>query len=77
MASQNTDILLIGGGVMSVTLASLISQLDGSRSITLVEQAGQLGDESSEAWNNAGTGHQKTPVRETVVAKQKLNQRLK
>ncbi|MDX1817756.1 MAG: malate dehydrogenase (quinone) [Marinobacter sp.] len=57
MASQNTDILLIGGGVMSVTLASLISQLDGSRSITLVEQAGQLGDESSEAWNNAGTGH--------------------
>lgn len=57
MASQKTDILLIGGGVMSVTLATLLSQLDGSRSITLAEQAGELGSESSDAWNNAGTGH--------------------
>lgn len=57
MASYDTDILLIGGGVMSVTMASLISQLDSSRSITLVEQGEQLAGESSDAWNNAGTGH--------------------
>lgn len=57
MASEHTDILLIGGGVMSVTLASLISQLDPSRTITLVEQSSQLATESSDAWNNAGTGH--------------------
>lgn len=57
MASFDTDVLLIGGGVMSITLASLISQLDSSRSMTLVEQGRQLAGESSDAWNNAGTGH--------------------
>ncbi|WP_372957734.1 malate:quinone oxidoreductase, partial [Marinobacter sp.] len=57
MAKEHTDVLLIGGGVMSVTLASLISRLDPSRTITLVEQASQLATESSDAWNNAGTGH--------------------
>ncbi|MGC8119896.1 malate dehydrogenase (quinone) [Marinobacter sp. VGCF2001] len=57
MVGFDTDILLIGGGVMSVTLASLIHQLDSSRSITLVEQGDQLAGESSDAWNNAGTGH--------------------
>ncbi|MDX1587772.1 MAG: malate dehydrogenase (quinone) [Oleiphilaceae bacterium] len=57
MATQHTDILLIGGGIMSLTLATLIARLDGSRSMTLVEQSGQLGEESSDAWNNAGTGH--------------------
>lgn len=57
MASHHTDILMIGGGIMSVTLASLINRLDGTRSITVAEQSGQLGEESSDAWNNAGTGH--------------------
>lgn len=57
MSSQHTDVLLIGGGVMSVTLAALIAELDASRTITLVEQSGQLATESSDAWNNAGTGH--------------------
>lgn len=57
MAIHHTDILMIGGGIMSVTLASLINRLDSSRSITLAEQSGQLGEESSDAWNNAGTGH--------------------
>ncbi|SFR61601.1 malate dehydrogenase (quinone) [Marinobacter daqiaonensis] len=57
MAIHHTDILMIGGGIMSVTLASLIARLDSSRSITLAEQSGQLGEESSDAWNNAGTGH--------------------
>lgn len=42
---------------MSATLATLIAELDGSRSLTLVEQATELGRESSDAWNNAGTGH--------------------
>ncbi|MFC4260944.1 malate dehydrogenase (quinone) [Marinobacter lacisalsi] len=57
MSSQHTDVLLIGGGVMSVTLASLIAELDTSRTITVVEQSSQLAPESSDAWNNAGTGH--------------------
>lgn len=57
MSGQHTDVLLVGGGVMSVTLATLIAELDPSRSITLVEQSRHLATESSDAWNNAGTGH--------------------
>lgn len=57
MATQKVDVLLIGGGIMGTTLATLISELDDTRSILLVEQDKQLGRESSDAWNNAGTGH--------------------
>lgn len=52
-----TDVLMIGGGIMSATLATLVSELDNTRSMTLVEQAERFGNESSDAWNNAGTGH--------------------
>lgn len=48
---------MVGGGIMSATLATLVTELDNSRSITLVEQSEQFGSESSDAWNNAGTGH--------------------
>lgn len=57
MAMHETDILLIGGGIMSKTLAMLVTQLDPSRHVTLVEQASELATESTHAWNNAGTGH--------------------
>ena len=57
MTIHKTDILLIGGGIMSKTLAMLVTQLDPSRQITLVEQAASLATESTHAWNNAGTGH--------------------
>lgn len=57
MPYQRIDTLLIGGGIMSVTLASLIHQLDPSRHLLLVEQADRLAPESSDAFNNAGTGH--------------------
>ena len=54
---KKTDVLMIGGGIMSVSLATLIAELDSSRSLMLVEQGHELGLESSDAWNNAGTGH--------------------
>ncbi len=57
MTMHKTDVLLIGGGIMSKTLAMLVTQLDASRHITLVEQAATLATESTHAWNNAGTGH--------------------
>ncbi|OOZ17053.1 malate:quinone oxidoreductase [Solemya velum gill symbiont] len=57
MTMHKTDVLLIGGGIMSKTLAMLVTQLDPSRHVTLVEQAAKLGTESTHAWNNAGTGH--------------------
>ena len=57
MTTHKTDILLVGGGIMSKTLAMLVTKLDPSRHITLVEQAAKLATESTYAWNNAGTGH--------------------
>lgn len=54
---KKTDVLMIGGGIMSVSLATLIAELDTSRTLTLVEQDAELGRESTDAWNNAGTGH--------------------
>ncbi|MCH8498588.1 MAG: malate dehydrogenase (quinone) [Marinobacter sp.] len=57
MRTPKADVVLIGGGIMSTTLAMLIHSLDPSRRIVLLEQASQLGLESSDGWNNAGTGH--------------------
>ncbi len=53
----STDILLVGAGAMSATLASMLRQLDPSLSITMVERLGKPLQESSDGWNNAGTGH--------------------
>lgn len=53
----NTDILLVGGGIMSATLATLLHQLQPELSITLIDQLDDIALESSEALNNAGTGH--------------------
>lgn len=51
------DIALIGGGVVSATLATLLSQLEPSWTIEVVERLDAVGLESSDPWNNAGTGH--------------------
>lgn len=56
-ASQTTDVLLVGAGIMSATLASLLNQLNPDLSIHLIEQLPDIALESSDAWNNAGTGH--------------------
>ncbi|MGO2004992.1 malate:quinone oxidoreductase [Arthrobacter rhombi] len=55
--SSNVDIALIGGGVMSATLGTLIKQLEPSWDIALFENLDQAGQEASDPWNNAGTGH--------------------
>ena len=51
------DVLLIGAGVMSATLAVLLKELDPNLKIELHEVLGSAAQESSNAWNNAGTGH--------------------
>jgi malate dehydrogenase (quinone) len=51
------DIVLIGAGVMSATLAMLIKQLWPHKSIAIFEKLDKIAAESSDAWNNAGTGH--------------------
>lgn len=55
--AENIDILLIGGGVMSATLATLLSQLAPELQILMVERQDAVATESTDAWNNAGTGH--------------------
>jgi malate dehydrogenase (quinone) len=55
--AESVDVVLIGGGIMSATLGSLISQLEPDWSIRVYERLGEVAQESSNAWNNAGTGH--------------------
>ena len=51
------DIVLIGAGIMSSTLGVFLKELQPSLSITMFETLEDCALESSEAWNNAGTGH--------------------
>lgn len=59
MSGQATkaDIILIGGGIMSATLGTLIHFLKPEAKIVLFEGLEEIAEESSNAWNNAGTGH--------------------
>ncbi|MCQ9156604.1 malate dehydrogenase (quinone) [Acidomonas methanolica] len=54
---ERPDIVLIGAGVMSASFAALIRSLDPALSIAAFETLDACGLESSQAWNNAGTGH--------------------
>ena len=51
------DVVLIGGGIMSATLGVLLHELDPSLKIQIVEALAEVAKESSNPWNNAGTGH--------------------
>jgi malate dehydrogenase (quinone) len=55
--SANPDVVLVGGGIMSATLAALIGVVAPHWSVTVFESAADVAGESSQAWNNAGTGH--------------------
>ncbi|WP_249869544.1 malate:quinone oxidoreductase [Oceanobacillus saliphilus] len=52
-----TDVILIGAGVMSATLGSLLKELAPEWEIRVFEKLSKAGEESSNEWNNAGTGH--------------------
>ena len=54
---EPVDVALIGGGIMSATLGSLLRQLEPTWTITILERLGDVALESSNPWNNAGTGH--------------------
>ena len=51
------DVALIGSGVMSANLGALLKCLDPNLNIELYEVTDGLSMESSNGWNNAGTGH--------------------
>ena len=52
-----TDVLLVGAGIMSATLGALLKTLEPDWSITVLERLDRPALESSDPWNNAGTGH--------------------
>ncbi|PZF64372.1 malate:quinone oxidoreductase [Curtobacterium sp. MCBD17_013] len=54
---QPLDVVLIGGGIMSATLGALIHRLEPDWSIRIYERLADVAEESSNPWNNAGTGH--------------------
>lgn len=55
--NEPVDVVLIGGGIMSATLGTLLSELQPDWQITVIERLSDVALESSNAWNNAGTGH--------------------
>ncbi|MGI4827247.1 MAG: malate dehydrogenase (quinone) [Janthinobacterium lividum] len=54
---QNPDVLLVGSGIMSASVAVMLRYLAPSLRIQLYEASDELSQESSHGWNNAGTGH--------------------
>src|SRR6202789_4220686 len=56
-STNHPDVVLVGAGIMSVTLAVILKELDPSLKIEIYEVLGSEAQESSNAWNNAGTGH--------------------
>ncbi|GAA5203266.1 malate:quinone oxidoreductase [Microbacterium jejuense] len=54
---ETVDVLLIGGGIMSATLGTLLHELQPDLKIAVFERLSDVALESSNAWNNAGTGH--------------------
>ena len=52
-----TDVILIGAGIMSATLGTLLKELVPEWDIKVFEKLDNAGEESSNEWNNAGTGH--------------------
>lgn len=53
----SADVVLIGAGIMSATLGSVLKELEPSLSVAMFETLADCAQESSQAWNNAGTGH--------------------
>jgi len=56
-SEKTTDVVLIGAGIMSATLGMLLKKLQPDITIEIFERLDVAAAESSDAWNNAGTGH--------------------
>ncbi len=55
--SSTPDVVLVGAGIMSATLGVLLKELQPDLTIEIFESLDGVAEESSDAWNNAGTGH--------------------
>lgn len=57
MSNAKVDMVLVGAGIMSTTLGVFLKEMQPSLTIELIERMPGEAQESSGAWNNAGTGH--------------------
>ena len=55
--TPDCDVVLIGAGIMSATLGVFLKELDPTLKVEIYERLDKVAAESSDAWNNAGTGH--------------------
>lgn len=54
---EPVDVVLVGAGIMSITLATYLQELQPDWNIQVYERLDGVAEESSDGWNNAGTGH--------------------
>lgn len=54
---DKAEVILIGAGIMSATLGIMLKELKPNLTIRIYERLVRAAAESSDAWNNAGTGH--------------------
>ena len=52
--TNHPDVVLVGAGIMSATLAVILKELDPSLKIELYEVLGSEAQESCNVWNNTG-----------------------
>src|ERR1700751_3592801 len=55
--TSHPDVILVGAGIMSATLGIMLKELAPNIKIEIYERLDVVSGESSDAWNNAGTGH--------------------
>lgn len=55
--NKKPDVVLIGAGIMSATLGIMLKEFQPDLTIEVFERLDFVAGESSDAWNNAGTGH--------------------
>jgi malate dehydrogenase (quinone) len=57
VSNTTVDVVLVGAGIMSATLGVMLKELQPNLSIEIFERLDSIAAESSDAMNNAGTGH--------------------
>jgi malate dehydrogenase (quinone) len=51
------DVILVGAGIMSATLGVILKEVEPPLTVAMFETLHDCAQESSNGWNNAGTGH--------------------
>ena len=55
--ADTADVVLIGAGIMGATVGTVLKELEPSFNVVMLETLADCAQESSDGWNNAGTGH--------------------